>query len=211
MKLMSKLWALLVLVGVCSFGSQAFAKTNMEVLTCMNAALQSAPFTGTQSQRLKQARHLQAGTNLLIGKEFTPTTTEKSSAWRLCEGPTLQEQLDSANAYVDNLLEENSELSDRVAGLKTKLKNNDQELNKVKDLTQQQQHKLSDARFLSTVQWIVMVVLLALFLMACYRQHLDEFLENRHQRSIGTDKKRPVHSHASVMKPGDNRGSDSGS
>lgn len=210
MKFIAKLWALLVLIGVCSFGSQAYAQTRAETLSCMKAGLEAKPFTGSYASRLKQARHLRADTvQVMVNNTWKPLPVG-GSLWQLCEGPTLQERLNSANLTIGELAQTNGTLTDKVGALTRELGTTGDELTKAKAANADLRHKLDNRSFVSTLQWVVMTLLLVFFLMACYRDQLDYWFENRHQRSIRKHAKRPAdYSPAPVTEPGDDTAPDS--
>ena len=210
MKFMTKLWALLVLIGVCSFGSQAYAQTRAETLSCMKAGLEAKPFTGSYASRLKQARQLQAGTvQVRVNDSWKPLPVG-GSLWQLCEGPTLEERLDSANLTIGELAQTNGTLTEKVGKLTDELEATGGELTKAKTANADLRDDLQNLKLVSGVQWLVMILLLALFLMACYRDQMDYWFENRHQRSIRKHAKRPAdYSPAPVTEPGDDTAPDS--
>lgn len=78
----------------------ASAKTLQEIDSCKDAALMAAPFTGTIAKREVQARHLDSTDTVLIDGEKTSATRP---IWNLCEGPSLKEQLATANARIASL------------------------------------------------------------------------------------------------------------
>lgn len=104
---------ILAFVAFFVFGvaAPASAKTMMEIDACKDAALMAAPFTGTKAQKERQAKSLSIGTKVLVDGEWVALTTGQS-LWSLCEGPSLKEQLASANARITSLERENAILVD---------------------------------------------------------------------------------------------------
>lgn len=211
MKFMTKLWALLVLIGVCSIGLPAVAHTASDTVACMKAGLEAKPFTGSYASRLKQARHLRADTvQVMVNNTWKPLPVG-GSLWQLCEGPTLEQQLASANLTIGELAQTNGTLTEKVGKLTDELETTGGELVKAKTANADLQHKLANRTFVSNIQWVVLTLLLVFFLMACYRDQLDYWFENRHQRSIRKDTKRSAdYSPAPVTEPGDDTAPDSG-
>lgn len=83
--------AVMFFLGVAG---QASAKTLTEIDACKDAALMAAPFTGSIAKREVQARHLDGSDTVLIeGSKVSATRP----IWNLCEGPSLTEQLATAN------------------------------------------------------------------------------------------------------------------
>lgn len=184
MKFMAKLWALLVLIGVCSFGLPAAAHTATDTLTCMKAGLEAKPFTGSYASRLKQARQLQAGTVQVRVNDSWKTLPVSGSLWQLCEGPSLQERLDSANLTIGELAQTNGTLTEKVGKLTTELETTGGELTKAKTANADLQHKLANRTFVSNIQWVVMVVLAFALILLAYDPQITAWQEARHQRSV---------------------------
>lgn len=97
-----------VAMFVLGVAEQASAKTLTEIDACKDAALAAAPFTGSVAKREVQARHLD-------GTDFVVINGERVSAtrpiWNLCEGPSLEEQLASANVRIASLERQNARLT----------------------------------------------------------------------------------------------------
>lgn len=173
---------LLALVGgfFLAFGAlapPAAAKTEKEVMQCVDTALDHKPFSGTKAQRLAQARRLQPNVDLFINGSWTDLP-KGSNPYRLCGGGSSAEQLAAANKEIDRLKAlvydpaTGKTWQEVATGLRAQLatvtadtyltvgEGNNQKQVKYKDLVSGQQVRLDRARQFDYVQWSLIVLAL---------------------------------------------------
>lgn len=98
----------------------AFARTNAETVACRDAGFAASPFSGTTAHKERQARSLDIGTEVLVDGITVPLAAGES-LWSRCEGPSLTEQLATANARIASLERQNSRLTAASTSLKDTL------------------------------------------------------------------------------------------
>lgn len=183
MKFMTRLWALLVLIGVCSFGSQALASTSSGTLACKQAGFAASPFSGSVKQKERQAKNLAVGTPLLVNGVVTPLPAN-SSLWELCAGPSLEEQLASAKVQINELTLSNTDLKGRLENIWKVAGPNNRELKILRVKSENQLQELEAAESVNGLLWLMVLILTALLFVSLFRNSLRNVMDDLRHPSV---------------------------